>query len=191
MSPMIRLPLTTELALLGFLYEQPMYGYEIHQRMSDPSGLGQVWQVKQSQLYALMAKLEEEGFLSAEIQMQEARPPRKVFHLTAIGTQVFLDWLHSPVEHSRDMRLDFLVKLYFIQKEGTGAVSQLMLKQREVVLGWLCYQDEHTPVPQIPPTYEWYVRQFRTEQNRAFLAWLDTCQHALEKVPSPEEGRTD
>jgi PadR family transcriptional regulator, regulatory protein AphA len=184
MSPMIRLPLTTELALLGFLYEQPMYGYEIHQRMSDPSGLGQVWQVKQSQLYALMAKLEEEGFLSAEIQMQEARPPRKVFHLTPIGTQVFQDWLHSPVEHGRDMRMDFLVKLYFIQKEGAAAVSLLMQKQRIVCQGWLSYQDERIPSTQTPPTYEWYVRQFRAEQNRAFLAWLDTCQQALDKLPS-------
>ncbi len=184
MSPMIRLPLTTELALLGFLYEQPMYGYEIHQQMSDPSGLGQVWNLKQSQLYALMSKLEEEGYLSAEIQAQEARPPRKVFHLTESGTRVFEDWLHSPVEHSRDMRLEFMVKLYFLQKEGSAAVSQVMQKQREVVLSWLSYQEEHANPPQTPPTYEWYVRQFRTEQNRAFLAWLDTCQQALRNVPS-------
>jgi PadR family transcriptional regulator, regulatory protein AphA len=179
MSPMIRLPLTTELALLGFLYEQPMYGYEIHQRMSDPAGLGQVWQLKQSQLYALMGKLEEEGFLSTELQPQEARPPRKVFHLTPSGTQVFLDWLHSPVEHGRDMRLDFLVKLYFIQKEGVEAIRGLIEKQREVVLGWLSYQDEHAAPAQPPLAYEWFVREFRTEQNRSFLAWLDRCHEAL------------
>jgi DNA-binding PadR family transcriptional regulator len=184
---MIRLPLTTELALLGFLYEQPMYGYEIHQQMSDPQGLGQVWNLKQSQLYALMSKLEEEEFLSSEIQTQETRPPRKVFHLTDRGTQVFVDWLHSPVAHGRDMRLDFLVKLYFLQKEGPAAVSQLMQKQREVVLGWLSYQDENVTPTQNPPTYEWYVRQFRTEQNRAFQAWLDTCQQALENVTSHEK----
>ncbi len=182
MSPMIRLPLTNELALLGFLYERPMYGYEIHQRMSDPSGLGQVWQVKQSQLYALMGKLEEEGFLSSELQMQESRPPRKVFHLTSTGTQVFLDWLHSPVEHSRDMRLDFLVKLYFIQKEGEEALRLLIQKQREVTKGWLSYQEENAQPLQAPLPYEWFVRQFRTQQNQALLAWLDLCQQALEKI---------
>jgi PadR family transcriptional regulator, regulatory protein AphA len=184
MSPMIRLPLTTELALLGFLYEQPMYGYEIHQRMSDPAGLGQVWQLKQSQLYALMGKLEEEGFLSTELQPQEARPPRKVFHLTPVGTQVFIDWLHSPVEHGRDMRLDFLVKLYFIQKEGVEAIRGLIQKQREVVLGWLNYQDEHAAPAQAPLAYEWFVREFRTEQNRSFLVWLDRCQQALGNTPA-------
>jgi DNA-binding PadR family transcriptional regulator len=123
---MIRLPLTTELALLGFLYEQPMCGYEIHKRMSDPSDLGQVWQVKQSQLYALIGKLEEDGFISSELQIQETRPPRKVFRLTSTGIQVFLDWLHNPVEHGRDMRLEFQVKLYFIQKEGEVALNHIV-----------------------------------------------------------------
>jgi DNA-binding PadR family transcriptional regulator len=180
---MIRLPLTTELALLGFLNEQPMYGYEIHQRMSDPGGLGQVWQVKQSQLYSLMGKLEEEGFLSCELHLQETRPARKIFHLTSAGTQVLLDWLHSPVEHSRDMRLDFLVKLYFIQKEGSEALNQSVQKQREVCQGWLKYQADHAPADQNPPLYEWYVRQFRTQQIQAFLAWLDQCQQALTLTP--------
>jgi DNA-binding PadR family transcriptional regulator len=176
---MIRLPLTTELALLGFLNEQPMYGYEIHQRMSDPSGLGQVWQLKQSQLYALMGKLEEEGFLSSELQLQETRPARKVFHLTPSGNQVFLEWLCSPVEHSRDMRLDFLVKLYFIQKEGNEALIQLIQKQLEVCQCWLKYQADHSPTDQNPPVYEWYVRQFRTKQIQAFQDWLEQCQQAL------------
>ena len=179
MSPMIRLPLTTELALLGFLNEQPMYGYEIHQRMSDPSGLGQVWQLKQSQLYALMGKLEEEGFLSSELQMQETRPARKVFQLTPTGSQVFLNWLHSPVEHSRDMRLDFLVKVYFLRGQGNEALNKLIQKQREMCQGWLKFQADHSPADQTPPLYEWYVRQFRTQQIQAFMTWLDQCQHLL------------
>ena len=130
-----------------------MHGYEIHQRMSDPSGLGQVWRLKQSQLYALMGKLEEEGLLFTELQMQDTRPSRKVFHLTSTGSQVFPDWLHSPVEHSRDMRLDFLFKLYFLQNQGNEALNQLIQKQRGVCQGWLKFQ--------------------------AFLAWLDQCQQAL------------
>jgi DNA-binding PadR family transcriptional regulator len=173
---MIRLPLTTELALLGFLYEKPMYGYEIHKRMSDPSGLGQVWQVKQSQLYALIGKLEKDGFISSELQIQEARPSRKVFRLTPTGIQVFLDWLHNPVEHGRDMRLEFLVKLYFIQNEGEAVVNQLIQKQREVCQNWLNYQDNQSQLVQGAPNYEWYVRQFRRGQIQAMLTWLDHYQ---------------
>jgi PadR family transcriptional regulator, regulatory protein AphA len=181
MSPMIRLPLTTELALLGFLNERPMYGYEILQCMADPGGLGHVWHVKQSQFYAFLGKLEDEGFIYSELQLQENRPPRKIFHLTPAGTQVFLDWVHSPVEHSRDMRLDFLVKLYFIRKEGNAALQQLIQKQRVVCLEWMKYQEDHDLLAQNPPDYEWFVCQFRTNQIQANLNWLDQCQQILEK----------
>ena len=175
---MVRLPLTTELALLGFLSGQPMYGYEIHQRMSDPDGLGQVWQVKQSQLYALLGKLEEEGYLTSEVQLQEARPPRKIFHLTESGQAIFQDWLSSPVEHGRDMRLDFLVKLYFLQ-DNPSALRLLVEKQRAVSQGWQMHQEESLE-PSQPPVYPWFVRQFRRQQIQAILNWLDEVQSALE-----------
>ena len=182
MSPMVRLPLTTELALLGFLSREPMYGYEIHQRMSDPQGLGQVWQVKQSQLYALLGKLEGEGYLASELQLQEARPPRKMFQLTEAGKKVFQEWLHSPVEHSREVRLDFLVKLYFLREEGAEAVSQLIDRQRLVSQDWLSHQGEPPQTGQQLPAYEWYVRQFRAQQIQAILAWLEQVQQAVGKA---------
>ena len=75
----VNLPLTTEHALLGFLRRRPMYGYEIHQQLTHPTGLGLVWRLKQSQLYALLAKLEEAGYVTTTIEPQETRPPRKIF----------------------------------------------------------------------------------------------------------------
>ena len=76
-----------------------MHGYEIYQHMSDPNGLGLVWVVKQSRLYALLAGLEKEGYIEAVLEPQESRPPRKVFHLTESGEKVFLNWVQSPVPH--------------------------------------------------------------------------------------------
>jgi DNA-binding PadR family transcriptional regulator len=43
--PRVNLPLSTEYALLGFLRRQPMHGYEIHQQLSDATGLGLVWRL--------------------------------------------------------------------------------------------------------------------------------------------------
>src|SRR4051812_40584710 len=97
MSPMVRLPLTTEHALLGFLRQQPMYGYEIHQQLSESAGLGLVWRLKQSQLYALLGKLEQEGYIVATLEAQDARPPRKVYRLTGSGHLAFLEWVQTPV----------------------------------------------------------------------------------------------
>ena len=58
MSPMVRRPPGIELVLLGFLREGPMHGYQIFQMFSEPNSLKLVWELKQSQLYALLTKLE-------------------------------------------------------------------------------------------------------------------------------------
>jgi DNA-binding PadR family transcriptional regulator len=183
---MVRVPFTTELALLGFLSEKPMHGYEIHQRMSDPEGLGRVWQIKQSQLYALLGKLEGDGYLTTELQSQEARPPRKVFHLTELGAQVFEDWVHGPVKHGRDVRIDFLVKLYFLRREGAQAIGALISAQRQECLSWLDYETESGFPPEALPSYGWFVSQFRTHQIMSTLAWLDQCSTALAGAPGKD-----
>src|SRR5262245_7706992 len=121
--------LTLEYALLGFLRQQPRHGYEIYQQLSDPNGLWLTWRMKQSQLYALLAKLEEEGFIEATLQLQESRPPRKVFQLTETGDAAFLAWVNSPVAHPRQMRLEFLVKLYFARREGDAVALHLVEQQ--------------------------------------------------------------
>src|SRR5690606_38475614 len=85
--PMPSRPHTLELALLGFLRPEPKHAYAIHQELSSPTGLGPVWQVNLSQLYALLGKLQEAGYLLATSEPQENRPPRKVFHLTDDGRE--------------------------------------------------------------------------------------------------------
>lgn len=173
MSPMVRTPLTIELALMGFLRKEPMHGYEIHRQMSDPDGLGQVWHVKQSQLYALLTKLEENGYIDSDVEAQGSRPPRKVYNLTQQGSVVYLDWLQHPVEHGREMRLNFLVKLFFAQLEGPQIVEQLLSQQRTTCLQWLDLSlQDHSPAG----SFKWQSEQFRIGQIRAMLDWLDICQ---------------
>lgn len=179
MSPMVPLPLTTEHALLGFLRQRPMYGYEIHQQLSDPAGLGLVWRLKQSQLYALLAKLEREGYISAEVEPQETRPPRKVFRLSETGRDAFLEWVQSPVGRGRELRLDFLAKLYFAQREGPAVVSRLIERQQATCEAWRAEQQAHAEALRDAHPYEWLVCQFRIGQIEAMLAWLDTCQVAV------------
>lgn len=179
MSPRLTLPLTTELALLGFLRQRPMHGYEIHQHLSDPDGLGLVWRLKQSQLYALLAKLEQEEYVSTTLELQDARPPRKVFELTPAGRAAFLAWVQSPVSQGRKLRLDFLAKLYFAQREGPAVALRLIEEQRAICHEWLAVQQQEAEALRADHPYEWLVRKFRMGQIEAMLAWLDTCQEVL------------
>lgn len=179
MSPMVRLPLTTEHALLGFLRQRPMYGYEIHQQLADPAGLGLVWRLKQSRLYALLGKLEQEGYVRATLELQDARPPRKVFHLTDAGRAAFLEWIETAVPHGRELRLEFLAKLYFARREGPAVVERLVERQRAACRAWLTTQHQEATTLRDTHPYEWLVCQFRIGQIEAMLAWLDTCQQMI------------
>jgi DNA-binding PadR family transcriptional regulator len=173
------LPLSTEFALLGFLRRQSMHGYEIHQQLSDTTGLGLVWRLKQSQLYALLAKLEREGYVTTTVEYQDTRPPRKMFELTEAGRQAFLEWMERPVPQGRKLRLDFLAKFYFAQLEGPEVALRLIEGQRVVCRDWLRQQTEETDLLRQSWPYDWLVHKFRMGQIEAMLAWLDTCQEAL------------
>ena len=49
------------LALLGFVRQQPSHGYDIYRQLMQSPELRLIWRVKQSRLYALLARLEEAG----------------------------------------------------------------------------------------------------------------------------------
>jgi DNA-binding PadR family transcriptional regulator len=177
--PRVNVPLSTEFALLGFLRRQSMYGYEIHQQLSAATGLGLVWRLKQSQLYALLTKLEREGYVATTIEYQDARPPRKMFELTEAGRRAFQDWVQQPVPQGRKLRLDFLAKLYFAQFEGAEVAARLIERQRAACLNWLHQQEGEIEALRHSQPYDWLVHKFRLGQIEAMLAWLDTCQEAL------------
>lgn len=178
MSPMAKLPLTLEHALLGFLARRPMHAYEMYQTLNEARELGRVWRLKQSQLYALLARLEEAGYIATVTEPQGTRPPRKVMHLTPAGEEAFRRWLLAPVEHGRDFRQEFLAKLYFAGQEHPRTAVSLVEGQRHACDGWLAdLRAQATTVPE--HAYDWLVLQFRIGQVQAILDWLDVCAATL------------
>lgn len=173
---MLQASFTMEYALLGFFRQQPRHGYELYQQFSDPAGLWQAWRLKQSQFYALLAKLEAAGYLGVTLHPQDARPPRKMFHLTAAGQAAFLAWVGSPVAHARQIRMEFLAKLYFAQQEGDEVVQQLIAQQQTVCRTWLAQQQVQASVGEQQQGFTAYVTQFRFSQLESILAWLETCE---------------
>jgi len=174
--------LTVEYALLGFVYEQPTHGYDLYQQLSAPQGLWQVWRMKQSQLYALLTKLEDEDYLVTTLQPQEARPPRKVYSLTAAGRSAFQQWLTAPVTHGRQMRLEFLAKLYFAYRQEPAIVASLLAQQVWTCRQWLTELQEQSNAVSAADPFAQAVHHFRITQVESFLTWLLICQEALPAV---------
>ena len=166
-----------ETALLGFLCGEPKHGYAIHQELADAAGLGPVWRLKLSLLYAQLAKLEEKGFVSSWTEPQEGKPPRKVFQLTETGERAFLDWMRQPVSSGRSFRLEFLVKLYFARREGEAAAARLLTAQRRECLSWLATEQALKQGDEGDGReYGRLVHLFRVGQIQAMVDWLDQCR---------------
>lgn len=156
-----------------------MHGYKIVRRMSEPAELGLVWNLKQSQLYAHLAKLECAGLVTADLHPQPARPPRKIYRLTPQGLEAYLQWIERPVMHGRQMRLDFLVKLYFAQQEAVQTALKLIERQHAACQGWLEILHKKAAEAASDQVYARLVRRYRAQQIEAMLFWLEGCQQML------------
>ncbi len=184
MPPRPTHPFSIEYALLGFMEEGPRYGYDLYQEVTDPGGLWEVWRIKQGTLYALLARLEECGYLTAAIEPAEGRPSRKMFTMTESGRTVFADWIRSPVERGRQFRLDLLAKLYFARRRGMDVVEELLEAQRQVCRRWLDGLETDLAQSEEADPFLRLVDTYRAGQVRAMIDWLETCRRELVTQPS-------
>jgi PadR family transcriptional regulator, regulatory protein AphA len=158
----------TEFALLGVLMGGPRHGYEILQSLG--AGLGPAWSVSTSQLYVLLKRLEKEGWVRSTFQPQETRPSKRVFSLMPSGETKFLEWLNSPTDHVRDLRIEFLAKLFFIKELGLEGGSTVVAAQiavlEEIKRGLTTKKRAEKDL------YRRLVYGFRIATMKAWIAWL-------------------
>ena len=168
-----------EFAILGLLYSEPMHGYEMFQQFKDGT-LGQIVHLEMSQMYAFLKKLERLEYIEAQLEPQGSRPPRKVFHLTAQGQDTFFQWLLEPVERPREVRILFLIKLYFVQLYKPREMVALIERQILACESFLEHL-EHRHLQYLEsgsgPFIDHVVLRGRIYQTRSLLDWL----HELEK----------
>lgn len=121
---------TAEYPVMGMLLEGPLHGYHICRRLGEE--IGSMWKLGKSQVYALLAKLEREGLVTHDRVGQDNLPAKKVFSLTPQGAQVVREWLDQPVSHFRDMRLEFVTKLWFVRQACPDRERLVIEKQLDV-----------------------------------------------------------
>src|SRR5260221_13203214 len=92
-----------EYAMLGLLEDRPMHGYEMFQQFESGT-LRQMVHLEMSQMYAYPKKLERLEYIEAQVEPEGARPPRRIFHITAAGRALFYTLLTHPAQKPRDVR---------------------------------------------------------------------------------------
>ena len=174
----------SDISLLGFLSVKPMHGYELHKQVTDLSGFGIVWNIKIGKLYAMLNRLEKDGFIKSTISREGNRPARNEFSITNKGKETFGEWAVSPVNRGREFRIIFLLKLYFSLKTGIGQANNLIHSQIDTCNSWLTdgkvviNDSKKTSAEDIFPGI---VNSYRKIQIQGYLSWLDWCKETLKE----------
>jgi DNA-binding PadR family transcriptional regulator len=149
-----------------------MHGYEIAQHFKPEEDLGQVIPADMSTIYTFLKDLQEHGLIRGEQVTVGARPPRKVFSLADDAESFFLEWLRRPVARMREVRLDFLLKLYFARQLGAAEARTLVKAQIAACRDYLDRQKTHTR--DIDSTsFESLVLESKLTAAESMLEWLN------------------
>ncbi|MGI8483451.1 MAG: PadR family transcriptional regulator [Thermomicrobiales bacterium] len=180
-----------EYALLGLLAvaqsEAGVHGYDLGRRFQD-GPLAEIIRLEPGMLYHYLKKLAKTGNLTTSIEHQSSRPDRQDHTLTEDGMAVLENWLKEPVRATRDIRLEFLLKLYFARRIDPDQAQRLVQEQRAVIsalVGSLAKQRDALDEQQDGEGMRRIVLDLRIAQTQAVLGWLNALPEALSQETLP------
>ncbi|MCA9877154.1 MAG: PadR family transcriptional regulator [Thermomicrobiales bacterium] len=174
--------MTSEHALLGVLAAAPSgasHGYDLARSFAPDAPLGSVLHLEAGMVYHHVKKLERLGWVQL-ISDGGRRPGRRTVVITDEGRAELRRWLAEPVRHTREVRLEFLVKLRLALQLDLPVAHRLVGEQH-AVLGTVREGLDDTPllVGADPSAYGALVRDLRARQTESAIAWLESVQDHL------------
>jgi DNA-binding PadR family transcriptional regulator len=121
-----------EWLVLAILSQQPMHGFAVAQLTAAGGELGRVWQVPKAVIYRAIGRLLDARLVVPQGTEQGLGPQRTIYAATPEGSAVARRWLHTPVEHVRDIRSHLLLKLALLDRAGEDPAD--LLRDQRVVL---------------------------------------------------------
>lgn len=169
-----------EHAILGLLDQEDGsgHGYDLARNFADGQPLANVLRLEPGMLYHHLKKMEKSGWVVSTTEPQSSRPARQVYHLTDAGRTELQRWLAEPVQHTREIRLEFLVKLYFAERMDHDQAKTLIEGQLDELRSWLGALSEQLDAVDAldgsdsDRAFTRTVLELRLAQTRAAIDWL-------------------
>jgi PadR family transcriptional regulator AphA len=167
----VDLPLT-EWVVLALLDEEPRHGFALARELEPTAPIGRVWTVSRSLTYRAVDQLLAKAMVvAAREERTGGGPKRTVLEPTPAGRRAVRAWRTAPVEHLRDVRSEFLVKLLLLERAGVDRAGLVAAQRRAFAPLFAAMADETPP----PATAEAAVALWRhetAEATRRLLAAL-------------------
>ena len=160
--------------MLALLAESPRHGWGIASVVARDGELGSVWTMARPLVYTSLRQLETDGLIAAAgLERGERGPHRVIFRATPAGRKAVQAWLRQPVEHVRDIRSLFLLKVVLAQRAEVDT-EPLLVAQRAVMLPFVAFLEARLEDvdPSAEPT-ESTVLHFRLETAQTTVRFID------------------
>ena len=188
-----------EHALLGLLAMRESgsgHGYELARSFGPDAPLGNVIRLEPGMVYHHLKKLERLGWVRELPDASPERPARRPFALSSSGREELLRWLGEPVAHTREIRLEFLVKLYLALALEPALAMRLIDEQRDMcsrLIESLSEQRRHDRETRGDEfgaiRFGEMVLDMRLAQTEAALVWLDRVRREAAAVAVAAGGK--
>jgi DNA-binding PadR family transcriptional regulator len=100
-----------EAACLTLVAREPRHGWSIVKALAPDGEIGRVWSLSRPLTYRALDALSAAELIEPRGSEPGSGPPRTVWRATPKGRRASKAWLRRPVNHPRDMRTEFLLKL--------------------------------------------------------------------------------
>ncbi len=148
-----------------------MHGYELRERLG--AGLGAFWRIASSQLYGVLHRLEEAGWVDGDVASGVSGPSRVVYRATEQGEYAFWAWAGTPVRSIRRFRVEFPAKLYFLRRLAPDRIDPLVARQT-AWLRQLAEKMEQRPRLHLDdPDLADLIASYRLHRVHGTLRWLE------------------
>jgi PadR family transcriptional regulator AphA len=164
--------LSLEHAILGFLNYRSYSGYDL-KKIFDKS-VRHFWPADQSQIYRTLKGMSEKGWVAIEVIAQEARPDRKLYHITPPGREELRGWLLTPLPPEENRSAD-MIQVFFAAQLADEEILGIFERAAALMRSGL---EHYAQIPRDIETYRLY-----TTSPREFFFWmltLDIGNHTLQ-----------
>lgn len=163
-----------ELAILGFLYDAPLHGYELRKRITALTG--HVRPVAESTLYPTIKRLEKSGFLVRTTEPGAVAAPRHVLSLTDEGRSELRRQLAEPAQRDITDENRWFTVLAFLRHLDDAAAQAAVLRRRLTFLeepaSFFYEGDRPLRAEELADPFRRGVLTIARATSRAELTWL-------------------
>ncbi|MDD9270688.1 PadR family transcriptional regulator [Paenibacillus sp. GCM10023248] len=115
---------TLSYGLLSLLSKNSRTGYELMQHIQP------FWPAKHSQIYPLLAQLEQKGCVEFVHVPQSDKPDKKVYSLTDTGLKALQEWIGMPTD-APATRDEFALKVYCIGLVSKAEAMKMLVERED------------------------------------------------------------